>query len=229
MPLVSFRNDIQALEATWVNFVDGLPEAPGSVSAGFVLSPSFLFAEVYEQAVSVAWTSVAISIAITCVVLITFTHNIIVSALATGTIGLVVLWVCGLMGMYGWDLDPYIATCITILVGFSVDYVVHMAMGYNESNVDERAGKVAEALCTMGISVTAGALSTAGAATLLLFATIVFFGTFGKFILSAICSAYLFAIVFFRLLRVVGPEGGSGSISSLLKDRCHTVQSDLSV
>ena len=135
------------------DFVDGLPEAPGSVSAGFVLSASIAEG---EQVVSVAWT--VISIAITCVVLITFTHNIIVSALATGTIGLVVLWVCGLMGMYGWDLDPYIA-CITILVGFSVDYVVHMAMGYNESNVDERAGKVAEVLCTMGISVTAGALS----------------------------------------------------------------------
>ena len=124
------------------------------------MSPSFLFAEVYEQATSVAWTTVAISMTITAVALLAFTQNIVITALATGTIGLIVLWVCGLMGMYGWDLDPYIATCVTILVGFSVDYVVHMAISYNESKTNSREEKVAEAVCLMGISVTAGALST---------------------------------------------------------------------
>ena len=227
VPLVSFRRDIQALEAKWIAFMGSLPQAPESVSPGFVVSPSFLFAEVYEQATSVAWTTVAISMAITAVVLLGFTQNIAVTALATGTIGLIVLWVCGLMGMYGWDLDPYIATCVTILVGFSVDYVVHMAISYNESQLDNREGKVSEAVCSMGISVTAGALSTAGAASFLLFATIVFFGTFGTFILSAICSAYLFANLFFpALLCLVGPERSAGEIPCSSLKRCHSSSKD---
>ena len=223
VPLVSYRKDVQDLEAKWMTFMRDLPKAPSSVSAGFIVSPSFLFAEVYEQAVSVAWTAVGVSTAITFIVLLCFTQNIIITLLATMTIGLIVLWVCGLMGMYGWDLDPYIATCITILVGFSVDYVVHISISYNESQRPSRTAKVQDAICSMGVSVTAGFLSTAGAASFLLFATIVFFGTFGTFILSAICSAYLFAVLFFpAVLSLFGPENNTtGSILFCYTNPCH--------
>tara|TARA_B110000090_G_scaffold115090_1_gene128300 strand:+ start:92 stop:733 length:642 start_codon:yes stop_codon:yes gene_type:complete len=195
MPLVSLRVEMQSLEAKWTSFLFGLPSPPASIGKNvFPVSYSFLLAQVYEQAISVAWTTVALSMTITLFILIAFTKNWQISLLAAFTIGLIVITVVGFIKMLDWVLNPYIATCITILVGFSVDYTVHMAVAFAEagSMVHSRKDKVTLAVGTMGVSVTAGALSTAGASAFLLGATITFFNNFGIFILSAVCSAYIF-------------------------------------
>ena len=217
IPQVSTVQDVQKLEKTWRTFLETqLPTPPASIgTVVFPVSYQFLRAQFLGQAQSVAWTSVALSITITFVVLIIFTRNWFVSTLAIFTIGCIVIAVIGIAKMLGWSLDPYVATCITILVGFSVDYTVHMAVAYAESNQGTRHDKVRQSVGTMAISVTAGALSTAGASAFLLGATFNFFGSFGIFILSACSSAYVYAVYFFpAVLATVGPEGAVGQLPS---------------
>ena len=228
MPIISLRVPVQELETRWRNFLkNDLPTPPSSIgNKVFPVSRTFLFAQVYEQAVSVAWTTVALSMFITLLVLIAFTQNWQISLLATVAIGSIVIAVIGFVKMLGWVLNPYIATCVTILVGFSVDYTVHMAVAFAEAGnqFETRKDKVVHSVSTMGVSVTAGALSTAGASAFLLGATITFFNSFGIFILTAVCSAYIFAMYFFpALLALVGPEKDAGNLPPVPK-WCRSVQ-----
>lgn len=47
-----------------------------------------------------------------------------------------------------------------ILIGFSVDYCVHLAHAYMESGATSRQERVQDAVTCMGISITAGAATT---------------------------------------------------------------------
>ena len=220
MPLISLRPNIQKLEKVWRDYLNTrLPTAPITIgNIVFPVSYHFLLAQVYEQSTSVAWTTVALSMLITLIILIIFTQNWMISFLATFSIGLIVIAVVGFVKMLGWDLNPYIATCITILVGFSVDYTVHMAVAYAEAGTTmfTRKERVIHSVGTMGVSITAGALSTAGASAFLCWAVITFFNSFGIFILTAVCSAYIFAMYFFpSVLACVGPEKEQGKLPTL--------------
>ena len=55
------------------------------------------------------------------------------------TIASVVFAAVGTIALYGWELGIFEATCVTILVGFSVDYTVHLAVAYNAAAGDRTA------------------------------------------------------------------------------------------
>ena len=55
--------------------------------------------------------------------------------------------------MLGWELGTVESICFTIVAGFSVDYVVHLAHAYVHSTSPTRAERVRDALAEMGISV----------------------------------------------------------------------------
>ena len=68
----------------------------------------------------------------------------------------------GSIYIYGWKMDIFESVCITILVGFSIDYTVHLGIAYVEHG--EAAGRIADrraatqrAVSHLGVSVTAGA------------------------------------------------------------------------
>lgn len=74
-----------------------------------------------------------ISLAFAFLVLILVTHNIIISIYSILTIGGIVLSVISVMEMAGWELGVAESIAIVILIGMSVDYVVHLANHYIES------------------------------------------------------------------------------------------------
>lgn len=100
---------------------------------------------------------------------------------------------------------------ITILVGFSVDYTVHLAVAYmDRRGLDgtDRDGRTLRAVSTLGVSIVAGATTTACACAFLLPSTIVFLAKFGVFMLSAVGSSFFYAMVVFpALLATCGPAG----------------------
>ena len=53
--------------------------------------------------------------------------------------------------MMGWSLDMIESVAAVILIGFSVDYCVHLAHAYMESACNTRQERIREALTTMGI------------------------------------------------------------------------------
>ena len=119
---------------------------------------------------------------------------------------------------------------ITVLVGLSVDYVVHLANCYIEadmedvkkrhprykdgpadaelSTAEERELRVFGALEEMGVTVFGGACTSLGASGMLFLCYFQTFFKFGGFMFMTITTSFIFANFFFMpLLSVAGPTG----------------------
>lgn len=100
-----------------------------------------------------------------------------------------------------------------MVVGLSVDYVVHLAEGYHMSTHTDRLSRVRDMLEEVGISVFSGACTSLGASVFMLFAQILFIIKFGIFMLCTIGFSLIFALGFFAaVMGLLGPSGNSGDI-----------------
>ena len=111
------------------------------------------------------------------------------------------------------------------MIGFSVDYVVHLANHYVESPQLTRFKKTQESLREIGISVVSGAVTTSGAAAFLLFGQISVFRKFSSILIVTIAFSLIVSLFFFpALCHIMGPEGHCGDIDhhviKPLKDKC---------
>jgi predicted RND superfamily exporter protein len=81
--------------------------------------------------------------------------------------------------MLGWTLGTNEAILMSILAGFSVDYVVHLAHAYVESEGLNNVDRIKGAFGDMGTSVFSGMLTSVIASVPLFFCTLTFFAKFG--------------------------------------------------
>jgi len=147
------------------------------------------------------------------------TGNVILAFYSTVTIAGIVTTVIGIGagGLMGWDLGTTEAIAAVIVIGFSVDYCVHLANAYIENDAVDRVSRTRIALTTMGISVTAGAITTIIAGAFLGLCILTFFVKFSFLICWTIISSYIWAVIFFGALCITaGPSGKFGDISWLL-------------
>eukprot|EP00945_MAST-04E_sp_MAST-4E-sp1_P008586 g8586.t1 len=165
-----------------------------------------------------SFTGAAVSGLVAFLVLCFSTMNILVSAYAMLNIMGIVISCIGYMVMIGWQLGTIEGICITVCIGFSVDFVVHVAIAYIESKAASRYEKVRQALGEMGISVVGATLTTGVSSLIMIFAPMIPFSKIGIFIVFDIFMSLLFAIGLFpAMLASFGPEGDSGSIEFILK------------
>lgn len=87
-----------------------------------------------------------VSLAFALLVLIISTQNIIVSIFSVISIAGIVASVVSVMELSGWEMGIAESITIVILIGFSVDYVVHLANHYVESTYNDRYTRMQEAL-----------------------------------------------------------------------------------
>jgi len=98
--------------------------------------------------------------------------------------------VIGLTTMVGWNLGTVEAILISILAGFSVDYVVHLAhaFSHNYGTLEER---IVATFSEMGSPVFSG-MCTSVLASLPLFAcNLQFFSKFGTFLCLTIAFSWV--------------------------------------
>ena len=188
--------------------------SPPEVGPFYLASPSLLYLQSVEQARFTAWVSVASSTALAFAVLLLFTRNAVLTLLATANIVMIAVGVIGFISLLGWSLGLFECVCITLLVGFSVDYTVHLAIIYAESDPGlPRHERVRHAFDTLGVSVVAGAISTFGACAWLQAATITFLTKFGSFVLIAVALSFLYAMFMFpAMAAAVGPTRRRGEL-----------------
>ena len=156
-------------------------------------------------------TLLSLSIAFVCIMIAT--GNWIMTLVSIVFIGTIVVAVIAFMVLIGWKLSVIESICITIVVGLSVDYTIHLGHIYIHSEQTERQGKVRELLSTMGVSVIAAAITTLGSATFLGLCRVQFFYKFGIFVFANITLSTIFAFFFFMaLLMVAGPLNGQGQL-----------------
>ena len=145
------------------------------------------------------------------------TCNWVVGALATVCIACVSVCVLGLIPCLGWKVDVMISMNLCLLVGLSVDYIVHVAEAYTQSHCVTREARMRDSVGRLGTSVLCGAATTLGAAVFMLACKLQFFLQFGAFLLSVVGFSLLFALVFFPVvMSLVGPQRDAGSLTVLL-------------
>jgi len=123
------------------------------------------------------------------------------------TIASILITVIAMMKIANYQLGSTTSICITILAGFSVDYVVHLAHAYNDSDAETRAEKFQEAFDVIGVSVLSGMVTSFLASAVLLTCQLQFFAIFGFFMIFTVTWAWLWGNCFFMcLMRWIGPD-----------------------
>ena len=210
-PESAFRAVYDKVEA----FTKGAKDSGSGVSAPpthRTTSGKWKFMRTQHIYVLYALGGIACAIGLAFIVLCVATNNIIAASLAVATIILVCCCVLGSMVFGGWELGNMESICLTILAGFCVDYIVHLAHSYMECpDRSSREARLRYSVGHMGVSVLSGALTSLGASLLLFFCTLQFFSTFGTFFFGTIFLAWAWANFFFLpALGTVGPEGIQG-------------------
>ena len=126
----------------------------------------------------------------------------------------------------GWELGTIESICLTIVAGFSVDYVVHLAHAYTHNSgigggagtgggagaggglvLASRAERVRGALGEMGISVLSGMATSVLASVPLFMCIIMTFNKFGSFLCMTVVFSWVWAnFCFMGLCAQLGPE-----------------------
>ncbi|CAM9894150.1 unnamed protein product, partial [Discosporangium mesarthrocarpum] len=154
-----------------------------------------------ETIIAEAFRGIGLSLAAAFLILCVSTGNWIVSVMATITISSMVGGVVTFTVLNGWKLGVLEAVLFVMVVGFSVDYTIHLSDSYLESHHKTRGERCKDMLGTMGVSVLSGALSTIGACISLLFAYVIFFLKFGTVILFIIAQSLIFSLFFYSSVR----------------------------
>jgi hypothetical protein len=152
------------------------------------------------------------------------TANWILATYATATIMGIIIQVMGTLVWFNnpiYSIGPgslgIIETIgLSIAVGMSVDYTVHIVNAYNNCPSPDRSSRIRFSMTLMGISITNGMIATNLSAFFLLLCNITFFTGFGTFIMMTIFYSWLSA--FFILcpaLLLFGPQGKTGEITFL--------------
>ena len=116
----------------------------------------------------------------------------------------------------GYDLGVAESVAGIIVIGFSVDYVVHLAHMYMEGYEASKVTKVDRFIyaCThMGSTVVAGAITTAGSGTFMFACQLTFFFKMAMLIFLTIVFSLFVALYYFMpLLRLIGPDTTQGDV-----------------
>jgi predicted RND superfamily exporter protein len=71
------------------------------------------------------------------------------------------------MVLKGWELGVAESISVVVVIGLSVDYVVHLASDYHHSAHPSKNLKMKQAYTEMGVSILAGTITTFGSAVFL--------------------------------------------------------------
>jgi hypothetical protein len=110
------------------------------------------------------------------------------------------------IGMFGWEFGISESISVVLVVGFSVDYTVHLGSHYIHSPYEDRYQRSKFALFEMGISILGGAITTIGSGVFLMPCVIIIFHKMAIMIISTIMFSLFYSLIFFvTLTHICGP------------------------
>lgn len=182
---------------------------PGYYSS-FQQCEQYLWMRLEQGLIKDAITAMAVSLALAFIIIFLSTTDLLLSLTSTAVISTIVLIIIANLVWIGWKVSVLESICLTVLVGLSVDYTIHLANAWQTaSTFTDRLQRLRATVLEIGISVLAASMTTF-LACLPLFATIVvFFYKFGVFIALTVVWSTLAAFGLFLTLmamygRVVG-------------------------
>jgi multidrug efflux pump subunit AcrB len=154
----------------WQNLVNLVNfQSPTGMRLAIQASPVWVKMEVETE--FLRGTICACGVATLCALLaiVVFVQDIRTTTIATLSIVGMLLSVLALLVLRREGLGVVEALSMAVVVGMSVDYVVHLAHAYNHSVLHSRRGRSRSALISRGCSVVGAAATTCGASVFLLF------------------------------------------------------------
>lgn len=161
-------------------------------------------------------TGFTICFPVAFLVLVFATGNMVIAIFATASIAFIVGGVLGAAkAYYAWDLGIAESIAGVIVIGFSVDYTVHLGHMYKEG-IGSREEKTRHALTYMGTTVVGGGFTTLCAGLVLFLCTLTFFTKMALLLVWTIILSIVYALCFFMpMCLVFGPEGKFGEVPSI--------------
>lgn len=200
----------------WDDFADEWNSKAPSFIRGSVFytdKGAIHYFKLQETITNECFQGIAISLSLAYVVLLLATRNFILATIAIANIGSIVCSVIAFAHWNGWKLGLVESVIFVMIIGMSVDYVVHMADAFLEATANDREGRTQFMLGKMGMSVLSGAVTTLGSSSIMCATYITFFFKFGAMILWTIAQSVLTALVFFTAIcALVGPNDDFGTI-----------------
>ena len=193
----------------WKSFVNEINvKSPACLGNAYMVSESWTKMDVTIGIIISTIESFVTSNGICFISVLMFTGDVAVSTLTMLSILLIVICLLGtLLGpIFNYTFGAIEAVGVTVFVGMSVDYALHVAHGYHNSGAKTRFEKVRDTLTHLGVSILGGALTTGGSAVFLLFCKIYFFLQLGTMMMLNTGLALLFALGWLcALLMILGP------------------------
>mmetsp|Transcript_72658 Transcript_72658/g.210362 ORF Transcript_72658/g.210362 Transcript_72658/m.210362 type:complete len:1046 (+) Transcript_72658:102-3239(+) len=177
----------------------------------------FAFLDLSRELLNGLFQGCGIAMPISFLVVLASTRNLVVSGYAVISVASIVLCVLGFCkSAMDWDLGVGEAIAGVIVIGYSVDYVVHLAHIYCEAGhhgITKREERAAFAVRNMGSTVFAGAITTAGSGLVMFFCFFYFFIKMAILICVTIMFSFIFSLGFFMsVMWVLGPQGKFGDL-----------------
>ena len=111
----------------------------------------------------------------------------------------------GTMHVLGVPLGITAALALALVLGMSVDYIIHLAHAYKNSMFSDRYHKSRAAIFARGQSIASAAITTLGAVMPLLWAQLLPLRQFGTVFALVTVISLAFAFFFLAILMVIGP------------------------
>lgn len=194
---------------------------PESAATVFLAGLTWVWYSTNEALLSGMVTGLAIAFPVAFCTLIFATHNVFIALYAILTIAMIVSSVLGAAALEGWGLGIAESIAAVIVVGFSVDYTIHLGHMFDHGGRHEGYASNEEraryAMLKMGNTVLAGAVTTCGSGAFMFVCQLSFFNKMAFLICNTIAFSLLYSLCFFMpLLFLVGPSGSSGHVSHFL-------------
>lgn len=204
-PFDTLKNEWNLIE-DWMNAA--AETAPDSVNKFFFSSMEFWWYDTNGQMLNTAYGAASIALAAAATVIFLSSRSFVLTLFATITIGYVLCSVTSTLVALGWTLGFLESICFAILIGVSVDFVIHFCHAYSaKSGSVDRGERTKDALIRMGPSILAAAVTTVAAAIIMLFTIIDFFQKFAVILFMTMIQASIGSfVVFLTFTDCIGPS-----------------------
>jgi len=196
--------------------------APDGLKSMYVTDSSyFSYYYLQETLIAECLSGIAYALFAAFIILNFATGNYVIATIAAIVISMIVVMIIGFTVAIGWKLGIIESVIYVMVVGMSVDYVVHLGEAYIEGGEEhtDHHDRVAEMLETRGMSVLSGAISTLGGIFFLFFAFIVFMEKFAIVIFFLIFISIVYSLLFFAaIMDTIGPNDDFGEWHLVYQD-----------
>jgi len=197
-PLDASTGDIRRLLQQWDGIVSHANAMPGAGHARAVqASDLWLRLGIERSIVHSAQRAPAVSLAAAMVAVAATTSSLTAAAAAAATITLVVLTMLTWLILAGWQFGVIESLCVSILIGTSIDYCIHVAITFVESKRATALERLQDCLGRSGGTVTGAALTTIVSSSMLFFCQITVFNQVALVMVVNTAAGYILSLTFF--------------------------------